>query len=455
MKKSSVGVVSLGCPKNLVDTEEMLGALDATGKVEFVDSELASDILVINTCAFIESAREESVNAILDAVARKERGEVGKVIVTGCLAQRYGNDLAMEIPEVDAILGIQSGNRIVDAIFGPQSIKHQTKTALPMASNVPVQLDPIEGKYPLMPVRTVRGGDKWSAYVKVSEGCDHRCTFCAIPSFRGKHRSKPIEEIIDEVKVLVDRGVVEVNLIAQDTTAYGMDLYKELALPRLLERLGKIDGLKWVRLLYCYPTMVNDRLIKTMADTENVVKYMDIPLQHGDDRMLNLMKRGGSVGQYERLFDRMRAVMPDISIRTTFLLGFPGEDDASFQNLMRFVNAMRFDRLGVFTYSPEDGTPGAEMKPVVAKRTANIRRRELLALQQGISTDINKQLIGRELDILVEKVVGNDSIGRSWRDAPEIDGSVTLRHLKVEPGKFVTGTITDVGPYDVFAEKRL
>jgi ribosomal protein S12 methylthiotransferase len=342
----------------------------------------------------------------------------------------------------------------VDAVFGPQSIRQQSKTMLPMATSMPVQLDPIEGKYPLMPARTVRGGDKWSAYVKVSEGCDHRCTFCAIPSFRGKHRSKPIEEIIDEVKVLVDRGVVEINLIAQDTTAYGMDLYKELALPRLLERLAAVPGLKWVRLLYCYPTMVNDRLLKTMADTENVVKYMDIPLQHGDDRMLGLMKRGGSVGQYERLFDRMRTLMPDISIRTTFLLGFPGEDDVAFQNLMQFVSAMKFDRLGVFTYSPEDGTPGAEMKPIVPKRIANTRRRELLALQQSISTDINQQLLGHSIDILVEKIVGNDSIGRSWRDAPEIDGSVCVRNFKSIPGTFISGKITDAGPYDVFAEMR-
>ena len=314
MKKSSIGVISLGCPKNLVDTEEMLGALDATGNVEFVDSAEKVDVLVINTCAFIESAREESINAIMEAIARKNRGEVGKVIVAGCLAQRYGSDLAVEIPEVDSILGIQSGNRIVDAVFGLQSIRPQSKTLLPMMTEKLI-LDSIEGKYPLMPLRTVRGGDQWSAYVKVSEGCDHRCTFCAIPSFRGKHRSKPMDEIVDEVRSLVDRGVVEVNLIAQDTTAYGMDLYRELALPRLLERLGQIAGLKWVRLLYCYPTMVNDRLIRTMADTANVVPYMDIPLQHGDDRMLNLMKRGGSVAQYARLFNKMRALIPKISLR--------------------------------------------------------------------------------------------------------------------------------------------
>jgi len=200
--------------------------------------------------------------------------------------------------------------------------------------------------------------------------------------------------------------------------------------------------------------MVNDRLLKTMADTENIVKYMDIPLQHGDDRMLGLMKRGGSVGQYERLFERMRTLMPDISIRTTFLLGFPGEDDIAFQNLLQFVSAMKFDRLGVFTYSPEDGTPGAEMKPIVAKRVANTRRRELLALQQSISTDINQRLVGRSVDILVEKIVGNDSIGRSWRDAPEIDGSVCVRNCKSIPGTFIAGKVTDVGPYDVFAEKR-
>lgn len=453
MKKSSIGVISLGCPKNLVDTEEMLGALDATGNVEFVDSAEKVDVLVINTCAFIESAREESINAIMEAIARKNRGEVGKVIVAGCLAQRYGSDLAVEIPEVDSILGIQSGNRIVDAVFGLQSIRPQSKTLLPMMTEKLI-LDSIEGKYPLMPLRTVRGGDQWSAYVKVSEGCDHRCTFCAIPSFRGKHRSKPMDEIVDEVRSLVDRGVVEVNLIAQDTTAYGMDLYRELALPRLLERLGQIAGLKWVRLLYCYPTMVNDRLIRTMADTANVVPYMDIPLQHGDDRMLNLMKRGGSVAQYARLFNKMRTLIPNISLRTTFLLGFPGEDDVAFANLKQFILDSEFDRLGVFNYSPEDGTPGATMTPVVGKRITNQRRKELLTLQQSISTRINERLLGTTTDILIERIVGDTAVGRSWRDAPEIDGAVHVKDNTLQAGTFVRGTFNSAGPYDMYAELR-
>ncbi|MFY7952241.1 MAG: MiaB/RimO family radical SAM methylthiotransferase, partial [Armatimonadaceae bacterium] len=275
------------------------------------------------------------------------------------------------------------------------------------------------------------------------------CTFCAIPGFRGRHRSKPMESVWDEARRLVDSGVVEINLIAQDTTAYGMDLYRELALPRLLEGLSRIAGLRWIRLLYCYPTMVNDRLIRTMADLPNVARYLDVPLQHGDDAMLTRMKRGGSVSSYLRLMDRLRCAMPDIAVRTTFLVGFPGEDDASFRNLCDFVGDARFDRLGVFEYSPEEGTPGFGMKPTVPKRVAARRRRELMELQQGIADRAQRDWVGRQIDVLVEKADSSGFVGRSYRDAPEIDGVVRFSGEGYLPGSWATVRIEESGPYDL------
>lgn len=446
---TKIGLISLGCPKNLVDSEEMLGALVATGQAQMVGDPGAADVLVVNTCAFIESAKQESIEAILEAVKRKQQGQVRKVVVTGCLAQRYGAELAAEIPAVDAFLGIQSAPQVADVVFGP-TVSLPGRIALPTL-DTRNQVAPLGDKYPLIPPARVRATAPWTAYLKVSEGCDHKCTFCSIPSFRGKHRSKPMESVLDEARRLVDSGVREINLIAQDTTAYGMDLYSELALPRLLEGLGKIAGLHWVRLLYCYPTMINDRLIHTMADTANVAHYVDLPLQHGDDGMLKRMKRGGSVASYHRLFDRLRSAMPDITLRTTFLVGFPGEDDASFENLRQFVEEVRFDRLGVFEYSPEEGTPGFDMEPRVPGRIAAQRRRALMAAQQPISLNRNRDLIGRELDVLVESVRGADVAGRSYRDAPEIDGRIVIREATAQPGELVRVRVTDAKPYDLVA----
>lgn len=446
MDKARIGLVSLGCPKNLVDSEELLGALVDTGSAELVDPDSASDVLVINTCAFIESAKQESIDAILEAVERKRRGEVGRVVVSGCLAQRYASDLERDIPEIDALVGIQGAPQISDIVFGvSQSVRHRG-TTLPMAVN---HVAPVTDKYPLIPPRRVRATQPWTAYLKISEGCDHGCTFCAIPSFRGKHRSKPMERVWDEARRLVDSGVVELNLIAQDTTAYGIDLYRELALPRLLEGLSAIPGLRWIRLLYCYPTMMTDRLIGTMADLPNVAHYVDIPLQHGDDGMLTRMKRGGTVRSYERLFGRLRSAMPDIALRTTFLVGFPGEDDAAYANLCRFVDDMRFDRVGVFEYSPEDGTPGFSMTPKVPKRTAGRRRAELMRLQQPIAFERQRAFVGSELDVLVEETKAQFVVGRSYRDAPEIDGVVRLPAHAASPGNWIRVRITDSDAYDL------
>lgn len=454
MTKTRIGLVSLGCPKNLVDSEEMLGALVETGRAEIVSDRADADVVIVNTCAFIESARRESVEAILEAVSRKERGEISRVVVAGCLAQRYGDDLAAELPEVDAFVGVQSAPQIAATVFEAagsfRDARGRAALPLPMASN---QVAPLTEKYPLIPPSRVRATAPWTAYVKVSEGCDHRCTFCSIPLFRGRHRSKPRERLLDEARRLVDAGAVEINLIAQDTTAYGIDLYKELALPRLLEDLGRIAGLRWVRLLYCYPTMMTDRLIRTMAETPNVVPYVDIPLQHGDDALLARMKRGGSSASYLRLFDRLRAAMPSVAIRTTFLVGFPGEDEAAFERLVRFVETARFDRLGVFTYSPEEGTPGAAMAPAVPRRIARERRRRLMERQQAISQAIHETLIGATMEVLVEARRGEEALARSWRDAPQIDGLVRLPRSEAAPGTWRRARIVSAEPYDLVAQE--
>lgn len=434
-----MGLVQLGCAKNQVDGEEMLGALAGTGDVQFVAERGDADVLIVNTCGFIESAKEESVNAILDAVRRKQRGQVSKVIVTGCLAQRYGRDLAREIPEVDAFLGIESAPQVGNVVFGARPVR-------------PNLVQDVADKYPLVPQTRLRaGGTPWTAYLKVSEGCDHTCTFCAIPGIRGRHRSKPIERLVTEATQLAASGAAEINLVAQDTTAYGMDLYNRLALPELLEALSGVPGVRWIRLLYCYPTMVRQPLIKALQTLPNVIPYIDMPLQHGDDLVLKAMKRGGGVDQYRRLFGRLREALPDLTLRTTFLVGFPGETDAQFENLVRFVEEMRFDRVGVFTFSPEENTPAYDLPNPVPTGVMHERRHRLMEVQQGLSLANNQKWVGRDLDVLVESRRGDDAVGRSFRDAPEIDGQVTIVGSDARPGGFVRVRVSTAQPYDLTA----
>jgi ribosomal protein S12 methylthiotransferase len=419
----------------------MLGALAEQGGDGFkiVGNPQDADVLVVNTCAFIDSAKKESVEAILDAVRLKEQGKVRRVVVTGCLAQRYREDLAREIPEVDAFLGIESAASISNVVFG----------SMPSQRILPTTLTE---RYPLIPRTRLRESTApWSAYVKVSEGCDHQCAFCSIPSFRGRHRSKPIERVVAEAEQLADSGAVELNLIAQDTTAYGMDLYQRLALPELLEKLSEVEEIRWIRLLYCYPTMVTARLMETLRELPKVVPYVDMPLQHADDEMLKAMKRGGNADSYRRLFHCLREGLPDIALRTTFIVGFPGETDEHFEQLMAFVEEVRFDRVGVFLYSPEEGTPAYAFGNSVPRNVAVKRRDALMRLQQRISLSKNQSWIGRELDVLVEHRHGSDMVGRSFRDAPEIDGSVMIKNLDALPGSFVRAKITTAGPYDLVA----
>ncbi len=436
-----MGLVQLGCAKNQVDGEEMLGALAGTRgeSVQFTADKADADVLIVNTCGFIESAKEESIAAILDAVRRKKRGQVSKVIVTGCLAQRYGSDLAKEIPEVDAFLGIESGPSIGNAVFGSR----------PRQINL---VEAVADKYPLVPQARLRAtATPWTAYLKISEGCDHSCTFCAIPGIRGKHRSKPVERLVEEARQLAASGAKELNLVAQDTTAYGMDLYGRLALPELLASLSDVDGIQWLRLLYCYPTMVRQPLLDVLRDFPKVIPYIDMPLQHGDDQMLKAMKRGGSVEQYKRLFGKMRETLPNLTLRTTFLVGFPGETDAHFDNLLNFVTEMRFDRLGVFTYSAEEGTPAFALENPVPPKVMRARRDALMAAQQSISLHSNQTWLGRELTVLVESRRGADAVGRSFRDAPEIDGTVAVKYCDAALGTFIQARVSAAEPYDLEA----
>ena len=438
---TKVGLVQLGCAKNQVDGEEMLGALAGIDgrTVQFVADKNDADVLIVNTCGFIGPAKEESIAAILDAVKRKGRGQVSKVIVTGCLAQRYGADLAREIPEVDAFLGIESAPSIGSAVFG----------ARPRQINL---VEQVADKYPLIPQARLRAtATPWTAYLKISEGCDHTCTFCAIPGIRGKHRSKPIERLVQEARQLAVSGALELNLVAQDTTAYGMDLYGRLALPELLRALAEVEGIRWLRLLYCYPTMVRQPLIDALSELAQVIPYIDMPLQHGDDVMLKAMKRGGSVEQYKRLFGKMRDTLPDLALRTTFLVGFPGETDAQFENLLGFVQEMRFDRVGVFTYSAEEDTPAFDLPGAIPTKVMRARRDALMAAQQPLSLASNQKWLGRTLDVLVESRRGADAVGRSFRDAPEIDGAVVVRGCDATPGTLVAARIVEAAHYDLTA----
>ena len=438
---TKVGLVQLGCAKNQVDGEEMLGALAGIDgrTVQFVADKNDADVLIVNTCGFIGPAKEESIAAILDAVKRKGRGQVSKVIVTGCLAQRYGADLAREIPEVDAFLGIESAPSIGSAVFG----------ARPRQINL---VEQVADKYPLIPQARLRAtATPWTAYLKISEGCDHTCTFCAIPGIRGKHRSKPIERLVQEARQLAASGALELNLVAQDTTAYGMDLYGRLALPELLRALAEVEGIRWLRLLYCYPTMVRQPLIDALGELAQVIPYIDMPLQHGDDVMLKAMKRGGSVEQYKRLFGKMRDTLPDLALRTTFLVGFPGETDAQFENLLGFVQEMRFDRVGVFTYSAEEDTPAFDLPGAIPTKVMRARRDALMAAQQPLSLASNQKWLGRTLDVLVESRRGADAVGRSFRDAPEIDGAVVVRGCDATPGTLVAARIVEAAHYDLTA----
>jgi ribosomal protein S12 methylthiotransferase len=443
-----VSLINLGCAKNEVDSEEMLGLLQQEGysiETSYDPAHISADadVVVINTCGFIESAKEESINTILEALQRKERGEIKRVVVAGCLAQRYAKELAAEMPEVDAFLGTGQVGKIANVVG-----KSLIRTEQLLDINVKPHHQWVD-----VPTRA-RIGAPWTAYLKISEGCDHACTFCAIPSFRGKHVSKPMERIIAEAQQLAAQGVKELNLIAQDSTQYGYDLYGKMRLPELLRELSQVDGIHWLRLFYCYPSRVNRGVIEAIAATPKVCHYIDMPLQHADDEMLRLMRRPMSYAGYLKLLADFRAAAPDVAIRTTFIVGFPGETKSHFATLERFIEEAQFDRVGVFTYSVEDGTPSAEMEPKVPTRTKNARKEALMQRQQSISLACNRKWVGRELEVLVEGRSPLDvttAVGRSFRDAPEIDGRVYIKRCTAQPGTFVRARVIEARPYDLVA----
>ncbi|MCE2939706.1 MAG: 30S ribosomal protein S12 methylthiotransferase RimO [Armatimonadota bacterium] len=428
---ANVRIITLGCAKNEVDSEEIAGVLRQAG--HRLDGREPAEITVINTCGFLESAQQESLRVIRQAVAEKGKG---KVIVAGCLAQRLGEELARLAPGADAYIGVGQMGRfdeIVQNVFG------HTQPLM--------DVEPPHHRWADIPTRT-RSGRPWSAYLKVSEGCDHRCTFCTIPSFRGKHQSKPIERVVEEARHLVKTGAKELNLIAQDVTQYGYDLYREFTLPKLLRELNQVEGVEWIRLLYFYPNRLTDDVIEAMASLEKVVPYIDIPLQHVHPDVLRRMKRPWDGDRYLKVFDKVRAAIPHVAIRTTFIVGFPGETEAEFQTLLDFTKAARLDRVGAFTFSREPGTPSYEMTGQVPAQRKKERYDRLMRAQQPISLAKNREWIGKPMRILVDETRDGWVAGRSFRDAPEIDGWVYAQG-EAEPGTFVDVTVTEGQMYDL------
>ncbi|TNF24736.1 MAG: 30S ribosomal protein S12 methylthiotransferase RimO [Deltaproteobacteria bacterium] len=448
--------VSLGCPKNRVDSEIMLGQLNARDYT-LVDDPEAADLLVVNTCSFVEDAREESVDTILElARAKTDSGDKKKLVVAGCLAQRYSEDLAKEIPEVDAFLGTGDHWRIGELLdpTPPAADAPASPNLLAPAGAGPITKVGRPGyNYDSYSPRVVTTPD-WMAYVKIAEGCSQRCSFCIIPRLRGGAKSRPIDDIVREVEELAARGTKEINLIAQDLTHYGDDLKDGTQLAPLLRRLAKVDGIHWVRLLYCYPHNFTDELIDVIATEPKIAKYVDMPLQHISDRMLEIMRRRFSEADTRELVKKMRERIPDLVFRTTFIVGHPGETEEDFTKLVEFVRESRFERVGVFKYSREDGTQAARRDDHVMGLVKEDRYHRLMTVQQGISNEIQAAMIGREVDLLVEGVSDETDLllqGRIWGQAPDIDGVTYINEGFAEAGQVVRAEIVDAGDYDLVA----
>lgn len=436
-----IGMISLGCPKNQVDAEHMLALMDAEGW-EIVDYVDGCDVVIVNTCGFIDDAKKEAIENILDMVELKKEGVISKIIVTGCLAQRYKDEIVKEIPEVDAVIGIGANGDIIKTV-------EEVMSGVDTIEKYPPQCElPLEGQ------RILTTPQYW-AYLKIGEGCSNRCTYCTIPSIRGNMRSRSMENVIDEAKQLAESGVKELILIAQDTTSYGLDLYGELKLPELLNELCKIDSIEWIRLLYCYPDRITDELIETMKNQEKVVNYIDLPLQHADDKILKAMNRRGDQALIRNVISKLREEIPDVVIRTTFIVGFPGEGEEEFETLAEFVNEIEFDRLGVFTFSPQEGTPAFDMENQVDEDIKTRRGEVIMQDQYSIMEEKNNEKIGKTYRVVVEDYDGySDSYtGRTYMDSPEIDGLVKFTsHKDLDIGDFVDVEIFDVEDYDLIGE---
>jgi len=435
-----VAIVTLGCPKNQVDSEIMSGRISE--KYDLVEDPEQADIIIVNTCTFIDSAKEESVDTILEMAQYKKEGQCKTLLAAGCLAQRYGEELMAEISELDGILGTDNLAEVLEFIDEAQI--HKTRH---VTQGAPQFLyDDTMSRQRLSP--------KHYAYVKVAEGCDNFCTYCVIPKVRGHFRSRPEESILREIQQMAEEGVKEILLIAQDTTRYGVDLYGEFRLPSLIRKIAEIQGIEWIRLMYCYPDLFSDELIQTMKETPKVCRYLDLPLQHGDDQILAAMNRRGTSEEAEILIQKLRQAMPDIRIRTTMITGFPGESEDQFANLIAFVKRIGFDRLGAFAYSQEETTPAAQREDQVPVEIREQRRDELMQFQQGIALERQQRWIGQTLTVLIEeKLPDGRYLGRSEGDAPEIDGSVYVNSAQeLETGEFAQVKIHDVDSYDLMGE---
>jgi len=432
----TVGLVSLGCSKNRVDSEVMLGILTRHGYQVVADPKQA-DVILVNTCGFIQSAKEESIDAILEMAEYKKGGRLKKLIVTGCLSQRYGQQIAEEMPEVDAILGVAEYPNL------PEILEEAFRGGRPLRTGEC-------GRFPDAP--RLLTTPSYSAYVKISDGCDNRCAYCAIPLIRGGYQSRPSDSILKECTLLAGQGSTELTLIAQDTSRYGSDLPGELDLAGLLERVSEIEGVKWLRALYCYPDTVGERLLDAIARLPKVCKYLDLPLQHIDGELLRRMNRRGSPEWIRKLIEGCRA--RGILVRTTFIVGFPGETEEQFQELIDFVKWARFGRLGAFTYSPEEGTVAAEMPGQIGEEVKKDRLNRLMALQQRVSLELNQARVGEADEVLVESFERGRYAGRSRLEAPEVDGVIRFKsQRRLNPGEYVRVKITGAEAYDLSGEE--
>jgi ribosomal protein S12 methylthiotransferase len=441
-RPSTFAFVSLGCPKNLVDSERMLGKLAQDGFALVPDAD-GADVVVVNTCGFIEPARQESLTVIREMLALKEQGRVGAVVVAGCLAERKKDDLLKEVPEVDQIVGVFGREEISQVVDRALAQQHEQRSLFRPA---PVRAQEDTARLRITP--------RHYAYVKISEGCDRLCTFCAIPGMRGNHVTKPIEEVLREARELVSDGVRELIVVAQDTTYYGQDLYGRVRLAELLRELDALEGLDWIRVLYAYPINFTDELIETLACSEKVLPYLDLPLQHINDRMLKRMQRRVNRAATEALLGRLREAIPDLALRTTFIVGFPGETVAEFEELLAFAQATRFERVGVFPYSFEPGTPATRLDGHLSEEVKLERRNRLLEAQQQVAFDWSRRQIGRELDVLIDGAdpeIPNHVLARSYADAPDIDGLVRVKGKHLHAGDLVRVKVTGADGYDLVA----
>lgn len=438
-KKFKIGMISLGCPKNQVDGEMILKKLSENG-FDIVQKIEDADAMIVNTCGFIEDAKKEAIEAILEVAEYKNAGFISAIIVTGCLAERYQDEIIKEMPEVDAVVGIGANSDIV-------------KICQKALCGIKTSIYPDKCYLPLDDERTVSTPPHW-AYLKLSDGCDNKCSYCAIPGIRGGYRERSIESILKEANALVENGAKELILIAQDTTKYGISLYGEYRLAFLLKELAKMDKLEWIRLFYCYPDKVTDELIDVIANEKKVCSYIDMPLQHCNEEILRAMNRSGSYESLKALIHKMKKRIPDLSLRTTFMVGFPGETDAQFEELCEFVKEMKFDKMGCFKYSPEEDTLAFDFPDQIDEAVKERRADVIMDIQYSVTENANKAKIGRVYKAVVDYKDGENYIGRSYLDSPEIDSGIIIHSDKeIAAGSFINVKITDYNGYDLIGEK--